>query len=63
MAVYEYKCECGRQEDVVIQMSELADGNEPDIRCLCGKRMKRVFGTPGIKWNTTGATVRTGRTG
>ena len=39
MAVYEYKCACGKVTEKFSTMAEMKDA----IKCECGKKAKRVF--------------------
>jgi putative FmdB family regulatory protein len=57
MPTYEYKCKvCGHTVTKTCPISE----RKVEVECSeCGGMMKQVLGAPGIKWNTTGRTVRT----
>jgi putative FmdB family regulatory protein len=56
MAIYQFKCECGQEQEVALPMRDLLS-DDPEIVCpRCNKMMKRVFSAAGIKWNCAGAT-------
>lgn len=40
MPTYDYRCDCGRESEVVKRM------NDPDPMCECGLLMKQVFLCP-----------------
>jgi len=42
MAVYEYKCDCGIEKEVI---SSMKDSDTP-VQCVCGQRMKRIISLP-----------------
>ena len=62
MAIYQFRCDvCGEKTEVGMSMSDVLAHLDSEVKCdKCGNVMRRVFSAPGIQWNTTGATVRTG---
>ena len=56
MPAYDYKCtHCESVVTLYRPMSE----RQLEVECPeCGNKMKYMFGVPGIKWNTTGRTVK-----
>lgn len=43
MPIYEYRCECGNQEEIILSVQER---NEPQACSACGKTMKRKMSIP-----------------
>lgn len=50
MPVYDFACDCGKQQSVTIGISE----NIKAIVCECGEQMKRVYSAPAVTFKGTG---------
>jgi len=57
MAVYEYKCTCGKVTEKFMTMAEMKDS----VKCECGKRAKRIFSVATVVAHYPLGSARVGR--
>jgi putative FmdB family regulatory protein len=48
MPLYDYKCECTLEREIVHRITE-----RPDVICVCGKKMEKQLSASVIKFNCT----------
>jgi putative FmdB family regulatory protein len=51
MPVYDFKCECGKTSTITISIKDVDNFK---TTCVCGKKMKRLFGLQAVTFKGTG---------